>query len=267
MTGNIAAFKALADENRMLILRLLLRRNCCVRALARQLDISEAAVSQHLKVLREAGLIVGEKFGYFTHYAVNRSQLRTLSEELSAMADAAQRRPCTPLHGGCSAAEFEKCRNAVQSGRPVQDSRYMDWKGSRDMKIAVTYQDGQIYQHFGHCEAFKFYSVENQAVVSSEVVSAIGSGHGALAGFLKVHGVDTLICGGIGGGARTALAEAGIRLFPGASGSADAAVQALLDGTLVFNPDTACSHHHHAEGHDCGSHTCGEDRHGCAGNS
>ena len=91
MAGNIAAFKALADENRMLILRLLLRRNCCVRALARQLDISEAAVSQHLKVLREAGLIVGEKFGYFTHYAVNRSQLRTLSEELSAMADAAQR--------------------------------------------------------------------------------------------------------------------------------------------------------------------------------
>ena len=74
------------------------------------------------------------------------------------------------------------------------------------MKIAVTYQNGQIFQHFGHCEAFKFYTVENNAVVSSKVISAVGSGHGALAGFLKTHGADTLICGGIGGGARTALA-------------------------------------------------------------
>ena len=85
MAGNSAAFKALADENRMLILRLLLRRNCCVRALSRQLDISEAAVSQHLKVLREAGLILGEKSGYFTHYTVNRSALQVLADALSAM--------------------------------------------------------------------------------------------------------------------------------------------------------------------------------------
>ena len=62
---------------------LLLRRNCCVRALARQLDISEAAVSQHLKVLREAGLIFGEKCGYFMHYTVNRAALKELSSQLS----------------------------------------------------------------------------------------------------------------------------------------------------------------------------------------
>ena len=95
MAGNSAAFKALADENRMLILRLLLRRNCCVRALSRQLDISEAAVSQHLKVLREAGLILGEKSGYFTHYTVNRSALQVLADALSAMARAAECVPCT----------------------------------------------------------------------------------------------------------------------------------------------------------------------------
>ena len=266
MAGNSAAFKALADENRMLILRLLLRRNCCVRALSRQLDISEAAVSQHLKVLREAGLILGEKSGYFTHYTVNRSALQALADALSAMARAAECVPCTPLHGGCSAAEFEKCRNAAKAMQPAGENGQINWKGNRDMKIAVTYQNGQIFQHFGHCEAFKFYTVENNAVVSSEVISAVGSGHGALAGFLKTHGADTLICGGIGGGARTALAEAGVELFPGASGSADAAVQSLLNGTLIFNPDTVCSHHHHGEGHDCGSHSCGEDKHGCAGN-
>ena len=159
MAGNSAAFKALADENRMLILRLLLRRNCCVRALSRQLDISEAAVSQHLKVLREAGLILGEKSGYFTHYTVNRSALQALADVLSAMARAAECVPCTPLHGGCSAAEFEKCRNAAKAMQPAGENGQINWKGNRDMKIAVTYQNGQIFQHFGHCAAFKFYTV------------------------------------------------------------------------------------------------------------
>lgn len=265
------AFKALADENRLLILRLLLRRNCCVRALSRQLDISEAAVSQHLKVLREAGLILGEKHGYFTHYTVDRSALRALSEELSGMANAAERIACTQQHGGCSNAEYEKCKNAGEPMLQASDALTLKKKGNTKMKIAVTYQNGLIFQHFGHCAAFKFYTVENGKVVSSEVISANGSGHGALAGFLQMNGANTLICGGIGGGARTALANAGIELFPGASGSADAAVQALLNGTLIFNPDTICSHYHHEEGHDCGehdcgSHSCGEDKHGCAGN-
>ena len=133
------------------------------------------------------------------------------------------------------------------------------------MKIAATYQNGLVFQHFGHCKTFKFYTVENNAVVASEVVSAIGSGHGALAGFLKMYGADTLICGGIGGGARTALANAGIELFPGTTGSADAAVKAFLNGTLIYNPDTVCSHHAHDDGHDCADHDCGEDKGGCAG--
>ncbi|MEG0722082.1 MAG: NifB/NifX family molybdenum-iron cluster-binding protein, partial [Lachnospiraceae bacterium] len=80
------------------------------------------------------------------------------------------------------------------------------------MKIAVTYENGQVFQHFGHCENFKIYEVENNEVKTATVVSAIGSGHGALAGFLKSNDVDTLICGGIGGGARVALAEAGVQL-------------------------------------------------------
>ena len=126
------------------------------------------------------------------------------------------------------------------------------------MKIAVTYENGQVFQHFGHTEQFKFYEVTDGAVVSSEVVPTNGSGHGALAGFLREHGVDTMICGGIGGGARTALAEAGIALYPGASGEADAQVAALLAGSLAYNPDTVCAHHEgHGEGHDCGSHACG----------
>lgn len=134
------------------------------------------------------------------------------------------------------------------------------------MKIAVTFANGSVFQHFGHCQFFKLYETEGTEVLSSQVVSAIGSGHGALSGFLKGHGVDTLICGGIGGGARIALAEAGIQLYPGVNGDADDSVYALLNQTLDFNPDTTCNHHHdHGEGHDCGSHACGEDKQGCSG--
>ncbi len=82
------------------------------------------------------------------------------------------------------------------------------------MKIAVTYENEQIFQHFGHCQAFKIYEAEGGNIVSSEVIGTGGSGHEALAVFLKNQGVETLICGGIGGGARTALAQAGISFIP-----------------------------------------------------
>lgn len=128
------------------------------------------------------------------------------------------------------------------------------------MKIAVTYENGQIFQHFGHTEQFKVYEIQDGRVAGTRIMDTGGSGHGALAGFLKEHQVDALICGGIGGGARMALAEAGIELYGGASGDADAAVDAFLGGSLSYDPDVKCDHHDHeghAAGHDCGSHHCG----------
>ncbi len=130
------------------------------------------------------------------------------------------------------------------------------------MKIAVTYDNGSIFPHFGPTEQIKVYEIENGAIVSSRVVDTNGSGHGALAGVLAQLQVDALICGGIGGGAQMALAEAGIRLFGGVQGNADAAVEALVQGKLLFNPDVHCDHHDHAHGHEHGS--CGE--HGCGHN-
>ena len=128
------------------------------------------------------------------------------------------------------------------------------------MKIAVTYENGNVFGHFGHTEAFKLYDVTDGKITSSQVVSTNGSGHGALAAFLAEYGVDTLICGGIGGGAQAALNAAGIKLYGGVTGSADAAVEALLGGSLQFNPDVHCDHHDHehgGEGHTCGEHGCG----------
>ncbi len=128
------------------------------------------------------------------------------------------------------------------------------------MKIAVTYDKGEVFQHFGHTETFKLYEISNGKVAASQVCSTQGNGHSALAGFLKAQGVDTLICGGIGGGARMALDEAGIALYGGVSGNADAAVDSLLNGRLQYNPDIVCNHHAHAQG-ECGHHGCGN--HSC----
>ena len=122
--------------------------------------------------------------------------------------------------GGCYKQEFYQ-KYAVEKGEGI-------------MRIAVTYENGQIFQHFGHTESFKIYDVE-----------------------------DVLICGGIGGGAQAALAAAGIKLFGGVSGDADKAVEAFINETLDYDPDVKCSHHEHShgEGHTCGEHGCGS--HSC----
>ena len=131
------------------------------------------------------------------------------------------------------------------------------------MRIAVTYENGEIFQHFGHTEQFKVYDVQDGKIVASAVVDTNGSGHGALAGVLTALNADVMICGGIGGGAQMALAAAGIRLYGGVSGNADAAVEALVAGKLDFNPNVRCNHHdhHHGEDQTCGDHGCGS--HNC----
>lgn len=133
-----------------------------------------------------------------------------------------------------------------------------DKKGNGIMRVAVTYDNGNIFQHFGHTAFFKLYDCEEGNVVGEEIVAAPESGHGALAGFLKENGADVLICGGIGGGAQNALAGQGIRLYGGVSGDADEAVKAFLENKLSFDPNVMCSHHSHSEGHSCGSHSCGK---------
>ncbi|MCI7263665.1 MAG: FKBP-type peptidyl-prolyl cis-trans isomerase [Clostridiaceae bacterium] len=134
------------------------------------------------------------------------------------------------------------------------------------MKIAVTYDNGEVFQHFGKTENFKVYEVEENQVVSSEVIGSNGTGHGALAGLLANQGIEVLICGGIGGGAQAALEEAGIKLVAGAEGNTDEVVEAYLRGELV-STGSNCHHHDHEEGHSCGEHGCGGhgEGHACGG--
>ncbi len=156
------------------------------------------------------------------------------------------------ITGGC--CEFE----------PVEINQIIKEKGSNTMRIAVTYENGEVFQHFGHSEQFKLYDVEDGKIIHEQVVDTNGSGHGALAGFLQAVKTDVLICGGIGMGAQMALSDAGIRLYAGVQGEADAAVKALAEGRLEYNPEARCDHHGHHHDGDCGHDRCAE--HHCQGN-
>lgn len=120
------------------------------------------------------------------------------------------------------------------------------------MKLAVTAQNGQVFQHFGKCPSFAVYTVENGAASAPQLLDASGSGHAAMAGFLKEHGVDTVLCGGIGGPAKQMLLDQGLQVISGVSGEIGAAVQAFLAGKLQDSLLPTCDHHH-GEGaaHDC----------------
>ena len=166
--------------------------------------------------------------------------------------------------------DYRLCNGAQNCGQNLCfkqffSRQYEKPKGDTIMRIAVTYENGNIFQHFGHTQQFKVYDVQDGKILASEVVDTMGSGHGALAGVLTALQADVLICGGIGGGAQMALAAAGIQLYGGVSGNADAAVEALVAGNLNYHPNVKCNHHgehhHHEEGHTCGSHGCGS--HSC----
>ena len=126
------------------------------------------------------------------------------------------------------------------------------------MRVAVTYDNGNVFGHFGRTEQFKVYDIEDGKIVDSKILGTNGEGCGALAGILNSANIDALICGGIGGGAQMALVEAGIKLYAGASGRADTAVEALITGTLDASGEANCDHHDHEQqnGHSCGHGRC-----------
>lgn len=140
--------------------------------------------------------------------------------------------------------------------------RRLNQKGEKVMRVAVTYENGEVFQHFGRTESFKIFDVADGKATAVTILETNGTGHGALAGFLREADVDAVICGGIGPGAQDALAEEGITVYAGASGSVDEAAKALAEGRLSATDGATCDHHAegHAEGHSCGhggEHACG----------
>ncbi|MCD8107008.1 MAG: DUF134 domain-containing protein [Oscillospiraceae bacterium] len=168
-------------------------------------------------------------------------------------------RTCDGTNHLCSArCHVANCRSRIEH-------TLTKLKGENTMRIAVTYENGQVFQHFGHTQTFKIFDVEDGKIISADVVSTNGQGHGALADLLNEIQTDVIICGGIGAGAKNALENVGIKMYGGVTGDADEAVNAYLAGNLDYNPDVKCDHHseEHHHDHDCGdNHEC---KHGHCG--
>ena len=161
----------------------------------------------------------------------------------------------------CDAGEIEKCR--AEWTTPVADMLEEIGGEKKNMRIAIAAdEDGTIFQHFGHTRFFELYEIKDGKISGHKTIDAEGSGHSALGGFLKENGADLLICGGIGGGAKNVLAEAGIELVSGVSGSIEEAVKGYLAGKITDDPSAECDHSSHSreehEGpcHGCGGHSC-----------
>lgn len=166
--------------------------------------------------------------------------------------------------GNCSMPARHCCgRHTGYSGQVPAEK-----KGEHEMRLAVTYENGQVFQHFGRTPAFKIYDVKDGNILESIVLHNNGTGHGALAGVLAAAQVDALICGGMGMGALYALQDAGIKVYAGVSGDADEAVKALMNGSLEYTEDANCDHHDEGEGCGCGEHEaggcgCGSEEESC----
>lgn len=131
------------------------------------------------------------------------------------------------------------------------------------MKIAVTYENGEVFQHFGHSKQLKIFDIENNNIKEEKILEVNENGHGALVNLLSDNDIEILICGGIGSGAKDALEKANIKCYGGVLGNADSAVKDFLNGNLQYNQNIHCEHDHHS----CNEHKCNEDKHGCSGNS
>ncbi len=215
-------------------------------------DLSQEDCARQMGIARTTAQAV--------YNSARRKLAECLTEGLELRIEGGQYVLCQEAAGNCGCGRCPRQEHQKTADCECNTEIYQQ-TGGKKMRIAVTYENGEIFQHFGHSEQFKIYETADGKVLSAEVLDTNGSGHGALAGFLKDYSVDALICGGIGMGAQNALSEAGITLYGGVSGNADEAVEALLKGNLNFNSEATCSHHEHEHHGNCGEGGCGE--HGC----
>ncbi len=122
------------------------------------------------------------------------------------------------------------------------------------MKIAVATEQGMVFGHFGKCEQFTILETDEKDILSKELLDTKEHGHGMLPPYLAEAGVQLVIAGGMGDGAKQKLAAAGIEYIVGAQGAVEEVVKSYLEGTLVASEE-GCHDHHHHQGHQCQCHT------------
>lgn len=160
-------------------------------------------------------------------------------------------------HFSINGGNYQICpRQGTCLGQICRKAKILSEKGRYITRIEVTYQNREIFQHFGHTEQFKVYGIEAGKISSSQIVASDGLGHGALAGFPLCNGMMYGFVV-VSEAVHKPLLQCRNQLCEGISSSGDDAVHSLPDGKLYYNPNIICNHHNHEEGHSCGSHGYG----------
>lgn len=119
------------------------------------------------------------------------------------------------------------------------------------MKIAVASDNGMVTGHFGHCEEFIIFDIDNNKIIKEENIPNPGHKPGFLPNFLGDKGVNVIIAGGMGERAVNIFNERNIQVITGATGNSKNAVERYLSGDLKSTGSTC---HHHEHSHECGNH-------------
>jgi C_GCAxxG_C_C family probable redox protein len=141
------------------------------------------------------------------------------------------------------------CAELVEYAAILLDEHIQNKKmeGNKMMKVAVASENGMVTEHFGHCEGFMIFDIENNQILKSKTIANPGHRPGFLPNFLADRGVNVIISGGMGGGAVEIFNERNVEVVVGAKGDAEAAVEAYLQGSLKSTGSVCHEHQHHDE--------------------
>ncbi|MGL5478705.1 MAG: metalloregulator ArsR/SmtB family transcription factor [Clostridium sp.] len=237
MIEEIKVFKALSDETRVKILLLISKKSMCAKGIAREVKLTESAVSQHIKVLKESNLIVGYKIGYHIIYDLNIDVLEKASNMIRSIVNLDKKHKKESVSKLCiSDCKHIKCLNnkieeeiIVRVCFPVKENEGMS---------------SMPYGHFGTAPLFVICDLEKKEVRTINN-GDLGHEHGKCQPMKALGGedIDAVIVGGIGAGAITKLNSMGIKVYKAVSGDIESNIKALeLNELQEFSSTHTCSH-------------------------
>jgi len=233
-------FKALSDETRIRILKILMERECCVCELMQALGISQTRASRNLSILEDAGLVRSRRDGLWVTHYLDEAGMKEYAAEVVELVNKA-------LEGNeLATQDRERLRKAGRVGpqavwRFERKAKYQQVYGGEQMRIAVASDDGNgldalISQHFGRCPYYTLVEVEAGEVKEVSVVDNPFYGShgdpGQVPGFIHSQGAQVIIAGGMGPRAIDFFNQLGIETVTGTSGKVSDALNSYLGGGL-----------------------------------
>lgn len=236
MEDKIKIFKALGDETSINILHLINKKSMCAKGIARELSISESAVSQQIKVLKDSNLVIAYKIGYQIVYDLNIEQLESINILIDYIVND---------YNNIKTKEniYEKCNKICKHAKCINNKNL---KEENIMRICFPVKNNEgvksvPYGHFGTAPTFVICDLEKDEATT---VGNGDLGHEHAIKALSGEVVDAVVVGGIGAGAISKLNSMGIKVYKAIDGDIEVNLESLKKGELKeFSSTHTCNHH------------------------